>query len=607
MEFRIRKRVLVWLALVTLVGIGIASWWLQSSTAAEPSSGVITARRGDLVVWVGGVGRIVQAGPSAQIAVPATGGSGAAGSGTGTGSGGAPVAVGPGGGSSSAPADAVFPRASGSVSRLLVAPGQHVGAGEALAYLDDGGVAAGALLQARNELATALVELRQKRTSDPLVMGIPPTPEELAAGRSAVLSARERLAHLLGPPSRVDLNAARADLRRAEAELETLVGGTPADRAEAINLARQNVQVAQLRLDRLLAPPDPADVAAAQLDVMKAEAELADLLRAQPPPSPETLAAAQQAVAAARLKLAKVLAPADPADVTAARLDLARAQAELRKLQSGPSAAAVASARQAVRAAAAKVAQLQGRPLESDVTAARLEVDKAVADLTVLRARGGPATPFDVSLAQLKIEAARARLALARFNARQLTVRAPVSGTVTGLLTVIGAPVDATTPIATVAGLEHLAVSVDLSEFDVARVRPGMHAVVSVDALGGKSFRGRVLFAALAGNDSGSGVVTFPVRVSLARAAGVRPGMNVSTRIIVAEHRQVVQVPLEAVSHDEENHSLANVIDESGETSTRPLVLGLSNNKSVEVVKGLKAGERVVLAESSEEGGGEGE
>ena len=302
--------------------------------------------------------------------------------------------------------------------------------------------------------------------------------------------------------------------------------------------------------------------------------------------------------------LAKVSAPADPADVTAARLELQRSQADLRRLQAGPSPRALAAARQAVDAARAKLARLLGPQPRSDVAAARLDLRRAEADLAVLRARGGPATSFDIGLARLKVEAAQARHALARFTARQLTVRSPSDGTVTGLLTVPGAPVDTTTPVATVTGLDRFAVSVDLSEFDVAQVKLGMKAVVSVDALGGKSFPGKVLFAALTGNDTG-GVVTFPVRVSLARAAGLRPGMNVSVRIIVAERSDVVQVPLEAVSRDEEDRPFATVVDESGETATRPLVLGLANNKSVEVVKGLKAGEQVELAEAPEEGGGE--
>jgi multidrug efflux pump subunit AcrA (membrane-fusion protein) len=478
-----------------------------------------------------------------------------------------------------------------------------VAAGEPLALLDDGGSAAGAVLQAQNEVATVQLELRQKRTNDPL-NGLPPAPEELAAAEMAVVAAQRRLAQLLGPSSPADVSAARSDLRRSEADLEALLGGTPAERAAVIGMAQTNVQVAQQRLETLLALPSPDDVAAAELDLRRAEADLVDLLRADPPPSPEALAAARQAVVAARLRLAKVSAPADPADVTAARLELQRSQADLRRLQTGPSPRALAAARQAVDAARAKLAQLRGPPPRSDVAAARLDLRRAGADLAVLRARGGPATSFDIGLALLRVEAAQARLALARFTERQLTVRSPTDGTVTGLLTVPGAPVDTTTPVATVTGLDRFAVSVDLSEFDVAQVKLGMRAVVSVDALGGKSFPGKVLFAALTGNDTG-GVVTFPVRVSLARAAGLRPGMNVSVRIIVAQRSDVVQVPLEAVSRDEEDRPFATVLDESGETATRRLVLGLANNKSVEVVKGLRPGEQVELAEAPEEGGGE--
>jgi multidrug resistance efflux pump len=458
------------------------------------------------------------------------------------------------------------------------------------------------VLQAENELATAQLELRQKRTSDP-INGLPPTSEELAAGKMAVLSAQKRLSQLLGPLPAADVSTARLDLRRAEADLEALLGGTPAERAEAISIARMNVQVSQQRLDAILAVPRPDDVAAAELELRRAEADLADLLRAQPPPSPEALAAARQAVLAARLRLAKVSGPADPADVTAARLELQRAQAELRKLQSGPSLRALTAARGAVEDARARLAQLLGPQHRTDVAVARLELRRAESDLAVLRARGGPATIFDIGLARLRVEAAQARLALAGFTERQLTVRSPSDGTVTGLLTVPGAPVDATTPVATVTGLDRFAVSVDLSEFDVAQVKQGMRAVVRVDALGGEPFPGKVLFAALTGSDTG-GVVTFPVRVSLASAAGLRPGMNVSVRIIVAQRRDVVQVPLEAVSRDEEDRPFATVTDESGETATRRLVLGLANNKSVEVVKGLKAGEQVELAEAPEEGGG---
>ena len=82
-------------------------------------------------------------------------------------------------------------------------------------------------------------------------------------------------------------------------------------------------------------------------------------------------------------------------------------------------------------------------------------------------------------------------------------------------------PVDATTPVASVAGLDHLAVVVDLSEFDVAQVETEMEAVVSVDALGGEEFE--VQFASLTGNDV-NGVVTSRSSFSSATPRAFAPG-----------------------------------------------------------------------------------
>jgi RND family efflux transporter MFP subunit len=254
----------------------------------------------------------------------------------------------------------------------------------------------------------------------------------------------------------------------------------------------------------------------------------------------------------------------------------------------------MAAATEAVAAAKARLAQLLGPPLRADVTAARLDVRKAVADEAVLRARGGPGSPTDIQIAHLKVQAAQAKLDVAEFAERQLSVRALSSGTVTTVTTVPGAPVDATTPIATVADLHHLAVSVALSEFDAARVKRGQRALVSVDALGGRRFPGNVLFEALTGVDTG-GVVTFPVRVTLRHIPGVKPGMNVSVRIVVANRRNVVHVPLDAVSQDAGAASVT-VLTPAGKTAARAVKLGLANNKEVEVKSGLRPGERVVLA-----------
>ena len=190
---------------------------------------------------------------------------------------------------------------------------------------------------------------------------------------------------------------------------------------------------------------------------------------------------------AAHTKLAVLQGSADPADVAAARQELSAAQAEVHTLRAGPGGTGLAAARGAVASARAKLTQVQG---PAAAIAARAAVSRAVADLAALNARSGPASASDIALARLKYNAAAARLAAARLALRHLTVRAPGTGTVNALMTAPGAPVDGTTAIASITNLSRLAVRVELSEFDVARVKSGQKANVSVDALGGKTFTG---------------------------------------------------------------------------------------------------------------------
>jgi HlyD family secretion protein len=624
---------------VLAAAIACGIWLTQRGGSAGAAPGLsVQASQGDVVVSVGGVGRVVSRTGATVIEVPA-----ASPSSNGT----APA----GGSSTSAPADAVFPRASGRVVFFSVRPGQHVAAGQRLALLDDGSVAAAAARQAALDLATARIELSQRLHSDPQ-KGIPPTPAELAAAAATIASANADLTQAIRRTRPAEVTAAQADLRRSQADLQALRGGTSSARARAISLAKDRVTAAQKRLDRVLAGATRTDVSAAQAEVRKAEADMAILQKAPATPLPQDVAAAQFAVTAAqqsladakaaspvdpaavnaaqleldkaiaalaalqpplaqefasaqaaldasRTKLAALQGPPDPAEVATARQDLVGAQADLRTLRAGPSPKSLASAREAVASARAKLTQTRG---PAALTAARLAVTRAVADQAALKARSGPASPSDIALARVRYHAAQARLSTARADLRHLIVRSPRTGTVTALLTERGAPVDATTPIASVTNLQRLAVRVDLSEFDVARVHPGQKAIVRVDALGGKAFGGRVLFAALAGTDK-DGVVTFPVIVALNGLHGPRPGMNVSVRIIIAQRKDVVALPIDAVSHDGEDRPVVAVVRSDGTRLTRHVKLGLANNKSVEIVQGLRPGERVAVDASSAAGG----
>jgi HlyD family secretion protein len=529
-----------------LVGVvALTALYRSGGAAAQEEGQTATAEEGNIVVSVGGVGRIVEATPTIQV----------------------------------------FPRASGQIANLQASPGERVVAGQLLTTVDDGGTASAATEQARSDVATAELQLRQLRVARP-----------------------------------ADLKAARLDVRRAQADLEVLFGGSPAARRRAIDIAESNVELAKQRLDQLNAPPKSADVRAAEAELRRMEAALATLMKPTPAPRPEVLAAAQQAVVVARQNLARAQALGTPSEVSAAQLDLYRAQAELAALQQTPTtplAEEVAAARAGVESARQNLQRLFGPPSALDVQAARLELERARADLrqlttgpssaarasahqAVVSARGRlgqAASPVTIELARQAVAAARIKLAAAIRAEGLLAVRAPAAGTVTAVPVGPGALVDTTTSIATIEALDQLAVTVDLSEFDVAHVKQGQKAVVSVDALGGEPYPGTVTYVAPSGIDT-NGVVTFPVQVGLRSAEDAKPGMSVSVRIVVARAADAVLVPLEAVQRDDEDQPFVTVVDESGQEVDREVTLGLVNNTNAQIVKGVSVGDEVVLVES---------
>jgi membrane fusion protein (multidrug efflux system) len=491
-----------------------------------------------------------------------------------------------GGGATLAPGDAVFPSVTAHVSQLLVRVGDRVAPGQAVARLADDGTVAAAVLQARNDLDTARLELAQKNVQDPL-RGPPPTFAEMRSGRQAVLTAQTKLQRVMGPPLPADLATARHDLAKALADLHTARAGTPA----AIAAAELAVTTAQQKLQTLTGTPDSAELVAAQLELAKATVDQETLFGASPTPTIAARTAAQLAVSAAQAKLDKLIHP-PAAIVSAARGDLAKARADLEALRATRRGSGISAAVAAVEAAKVKLAQLTGPQPPDLVAAARFDLRKAQADVAVLGQRGSPAEPTDLALARLKVNVSAQRLTLAQETASRLTVRANASGAVTSVLTTTGAPVDATTPVMRVQDLSHLVVAVDLSEFDVGRTRVGAPARVGVDALGGRRFTGSVMDVSLSGTDS-NGVVNFPVIIALDSAGQLRPGMSVSARIVVASRQGVVRVPVAAVK-DAGGDASVLVKGASGALVRRPVKVGLADPQYVEVRSGLQAGERVL-------------
>jgi membrane fusion protein, multidrug efflux system len=132
---------------------------------------------------------------------------------------------------------------------------------------------------------------------------------------------------------------------------------------------------------------------------------------------------------------------------------------------------------------------------------ARAEVRQAEKGIEAARARLASAQtgPEEVKIqraraasAEAKADQMRAALDQARLNLQYTEVKAPVTGVVSRRTVEIGQVVQAGQPLLAIVPLDDVWVVANFKEDQLKRIRPGQPASISVDAYGGKAYKGRV-------------------------------------------------------------------------------------------------------------------
>ncbi len=208
------------------------------------------------------------------------------------------------------------------------------------------------------------------------------------------------------------------------------------------------------------------------------------------------------------------------------------------------------------------------------------------------------------------INRAAANLAVAR-AAYELTlpvVTAPVSGTISDLTVVVGTAVSgggseqgtsasqggaSGRKIAAILVGKLPLASFNVSEMDVARVKVGQKATITVDALPDKTFAGKVVGINRTGVVS-SGVSSYPVTLQFDTPSDESlPNMAANASIITESKDNVLLLPVNAV-RSVRGETVVTVLRD-GEENQLPVVTGLSSDTRVEIVSGLAEGDEVVV------------
>ncbi len=361
-------------------------------------------------------------------------------------------------------------KVNGEISHIAVAAGDQVAAGELLLLLDNAELER-ALGKAEIELETARIELQKLTTA-------------ADAAEIALADAT--------------LNAAKENFDKVSA------GPT----AEELAAAQSNVSAAWAKYNELLADPSAAKANEANAVLMKAEIEVAEAQRAY------------DAVA----WLQDIGMTAEAATLQKATIELERAKAAFAEATKPTTQSEIQAALGAAQEAQDKLNQLKRKPLSTDVAEALAKVVEAEAKLAKLQS--GP-VEADLQSAELKIKRALIDLEEAQSNLQGTRVIAPIDGTVLEIKIKRGDRGQPGTVVATIADTSKLKLTINVSEVDISQIRVDQNAKITLDALRGQSFEGRVdQIAPLSKTDQD--VVNYPVTIRLTNAKldDVRAGMT---------------------------------------------------------------------------------
>ncbi|HWM94203.1 MAG TPA: efflux RND transporter periplasmic adaptor subunit [Thermoanaerobaculia bacterium] len=200
---------------------------------------------------------------------------------------------------------------------------------------------------------------------------------------------------------------------------------------------------------------------------------------------------------------------------------------------------------------------------------------------------------------------ARANLAEAQDELRKTTIYAPLTGRVIALnaeegeVVVSGTMNNSASVIGEIADLSVILANVDVDETEVVLVKPGQKARIEVDALPEKEYLGRVVEVGNKGfsRTQQPDVTFFKVEILLDNPdEDLRPGMSVRAEIDTEVRPNALVAPIQAVVERDIKNEEADVVFvvQDGKAIQRAVKTGISDETRVEIVSGVKPGDKVV-------------
>jgi HlyD family secretion protein len=301
-------------------------------------------------------------------------------------------------------------------------------------------------------------------------------------------------------------------------------------------------------------------------------------------------------LAQAQASLAALKATPRPDQLQIAELNVGKAKAALEFAQKGYERQKLLAANEGVSGKSVDQAKMELGAAENDL---------AVSQKQLALLKSSP-TPEELHAEQAKVAQAQAALATAKTQRQMMTIKSPIDATVMAVSINPGESVDTTRTLVQLISMDRLQVAVDVPANQLPQKVEGLPAEILLTSApateGAEPLMGKVAFVSPQVDVRNGSVM---VGVDLPAGSTLRPGLSVRVRIIVAEHKDCLVVPREAVVTDENGDNVVAVIegeqrDESGafaQATHKAVKAGIEENGMIEIsADGISEGTKVVTA-----------
>jgi RND family efflux transporter MFP subunit len=365
------------------------------------------------------------------------------------------------------------------------------------------------------------------------------------------------------------------DQEDALSNLQSAEGGLEAVQAR-LSQAKTNAKVTHIQTDSTIEQAQSAlSAALAKLEVVKKPARTQEKM------------VAENRVESAKANLENAEANYKRHQLLLKQGAIAESAFDVAKAQYGVASADYRSAKEQLSLVQEGGRSEDIRAAESQVAMAReqLRAAKANASQNLLRQE-------DIKSAQASIRQARSVVALARQQLENTYIKSPITGRMASRTAEPGQVVSPGQPLAKIVNLGSVYFKGDISEKDLESVEINQTVRVKIDAKSDVTFTGRVTEIYPTGSTNSR---SFPVRITIDSADGIKPGMFARGGIITGTSKNILLIPKDAIDNRKGTQSVFTV--EADKTVKRHVVDVISENRNFVQIRsavGLTEGQAVV-------------